>query len=92
MSDEAKVWFLLQKVHHTGLCSSIYALKYSQTTGTTISYTMSANNLSTKTSKLPEYIVKNAGNILVVQVGNESKVGNDIYNEYGSINTGHILS
>ena len=42
MSDEAKVRFLFRKVHHSGLRSSIDALKATQTTGTVISYTMAA--------------------------------------------------
>ena len=37
MSDEAKARFLFQKVQHAGLCSSIDALKATQTTGTVIS-------------------------------------------------------
>ena len=92
MSDEAKVRFLFMQVHHTGIRSSIDDLKSSQTTGTNISYTMAANHLSTATSELPEYISKNARNILGVQVGDGTKGGNGIYNGYGSINTGHIPS
>ena len=45
---------------------------------------------STETSELPEYIAKNAINVSGVQVGDVSKGGDVIYNEYGSINTGHI--
>ena len=56
MSEEAKARFLFRKVQHTGLRSSIDALKASKTTGTTISYTMTTNHLSTETSELPEYI------------------------------------
>ena len=50
MSEEAKVQFPFRKVHHTGLRSSIDALKASQTTGTNISYAMAAKHLSTTTS------------------------------------------
>ena len=53
MSDEAIVRFLFRKVQHTGLRSSINALKASQKTGTTISYTMAANHLSIATSEVP---------------------------------------
>ena len=90
--DEAKVRFLFRKVQHTGLRSSIDALKDSQTTGMTISYTMAENHLSTATSELPEYISNNARKISGVQVGDGAKGGDSIYNGYGSINTGHIPS
>ena len=90
MSDEAKVRFLFRKVQHTGLHSSIDALKSSQTTGMTISYTIVANHLSTATYELPEYISNNARNVSVVQVGDWAKGGYVIYNEDGSINNGHI--
>ena len=83
MSDEAKVRFLFMQVHHTGIRSSIDDLKYSQTTGTTISHTMAENYLSTATSELPEYIAKNARNFSVVQVGDVGKGGDGIYNEDG---------
>ena len=63
MSDKAKVRFLFRKVHHTGLRSSIGALKVSQATGNTISYTMASNHLSAATSELPEYISKSSGNV-----------------------------
>ena len=54
MLKEANVGFLFRKVQHTGLRSSIDALKASQTMGTTISYTMAENHLSTATSELPD--------------------------------------
>ena len=54
MSNEAKVRFLFRKVQHAGPHSSIDDLKSLQTTGTTISYNMAANHLSTATSELPE--------------------------------------
>ena len=92
MSDEAKVKFLFRKVQHTGIRSSINALKYSQTTGTTISYAMAANHLSTANSEIPYYIANNARNVSGVQVGDGAKGGNGIYNEYGSMNTGHVPS
>ena len=49
MSEEAKVRFLFRKVQHTGIHSSIDALKALHTTGKSISYTMAANHLSTAT-------------------------------------------
>ena len=54
MSEEAKIRFLFRKVQHTGLRSYINTLKFSQTAGTIISYTIAANHLSTATSELPE--------------------------------------
>ena len=92
MSDEAKVLFLFRKVQHTGLRSSIDTLKYLQTTGTTIYYTMARKKLSTATSELPEYIAKNTRNVSGGQVGDGTKDGDVIYNGYGTINTGHIPS
>ena len=83
MAEEAKVRLLFRKVQHTRLCSSIEHLKYSQTTGTTISYTMAANHLSAASSKLPYYISKNAINSLVIKVGDGTKGGDGIYNRYG---------
>ena len=83
ISEEAKVRFLFRKVHHTGLRSSINALKASQTTGNIISYTIAAKHFSTTTSKLPDYISKNATNVLGVQVGDVTKGGDGIYNVDG---------
>ena len=91
-SDGVKVRFLFRRVYHTGLHSSIDALIAKKRTGMTIYYTISANQFSTKTSELPEYIAKNARNISGVQVGDGAKGGDGIYNEYESINTGHIPS
>ena len=92
MSEKAKLRFLFRKVQPTGLRSFVDALKDSQTTGTTISYTMAANHLSTTTSELPEYIAKNSINFSGVQVDDGTKGGDGVYNGYGSINTGHIPS
>ena len=82
MSDESKVRLLFRKLQHTGLRSSIHALKYSQTTGTTILYTMAAKTFSTASSELPEYIAKNARNVSGDQEGDVAKGGDVIYNEY----------
>ena len=89
ISDEAKVRFLFRKVQHPGIRSSIDALKAPKTTGTTISYTMAANYLSTATSELPYYISKNARNVSGIQVGDGTKGGDGIYNGDGSMITGH---
>ena len=80
MSDETKVRFLFRKVQHTGIRSSIDALKASQTMGTAILYTMAANHFSTATSELPEYIANNARNVSGVQVGDGTKGEDGIYN------------
>ena len=90
MSNEAKVRFLFRKVQNTGLRSFIDALKASKTMGTTIFYTMAENHFSTATSELPEYIAKNARNVLRVQVCDGTKGGDSIYNGDGYINNGHI--
>ena len=77
MSDESKVRLLFRKLQHTGL------RRYSQTTGTTILYTMAAKTFSTASSELPEYIAKNARNVSGFQVGHGAKGGNGVYNEDG---------
>jgi len=69
MSEESKVRFLFKKVGHTGLRSSIDALKAQKTAGTVITYTMAVNHLSTAVSELPEYLAKNARNVSGVQTG-----------------------
>ena len=81
MSDKANMRLLFQKVQHTGLRGSSQALKYSQTTGTTILYTMAANDFPITTSKITEYIEKNTINVLGVQEGDAAKGGDGIYNE-----------
>ena len=91
MTEEAKVRFLFRKIQHTGLRSSIDALKAQQTAGTEISYTIAANHLTTAVSELPEYISKNSRNISGVQRdGTEAKGSDAIYNADGTINTGRI--
>ena len=60
--------------------------------GVTIFYTTATKHFSTATSELPDYIAKNARKFLGVQVCDVSKGGDVIYNEYVSINTGHIHS
>ena len=90
--EEVKVRLLFRNVQHTGLRSSIDALKSSQTTGKNISYTIAAHYLSTATSEIPEYIEKNARNGSGFQVGDGTNGGDSIHNGDGSINTGHIPS
>ena len=87
MLDEAKMRFLFRKLQHTGLCIFIDSLKASQTTSTTILYTMVANHLSTVTYDLRDYIAMNAINVLEVQIGSGEKGGDGICNEDVSINT-----
>jgi hypothetical protein len=56
--------------------------------GAAVTYTMAANHLSTAVSELPEHIAKNRN---VSGVGtNDKKGSSDIYNDDGSIITGHI--
>ena len=69
MSEEAKVRFIFRKVHHTGIHISVNTLKASQKTGMTIFYTMATNHFSTAKFEITEYIEKNAGNDLGIQVG-----------------------
>lgn len=59
MADNAKVQFLFKKIQRPLLQSAIEALKARQTSGTAITYTMTANRLSTAVSKLPEFLSKN---------------------------------
>lgn len=99
MTEEAKVRFLFKKVQHAGLRSSIDALKATQTTGSEITYTMSANHLSTAVSELPEFLAKQSRMISGLASGggdNDNDAtkadGNGIYKADGSINTGHIPS
>ena len=63
MSEEAKVRFLFKKVEHSGLRSSIDALKALETMGQVITYTMAVNHLVTAVSELPEVLAKSGRNI-----------------------------
>ena len=90
MTDEAKTRFLLKKVQHTGLRGAIEALKAQQTAGTAVTYTMAANHLSTAVSELPEYISKSARNVSLVDATPGQKGSPEIYNDDGTIKTGHI--
>ena len=92
MPDEAKVRFLFKKVQHRDLQPAIAALRAQQTAGTAITYTMAANHLATAVLESPEYISKNRN---ISGVGSNNNANNergssDIYNNDGSIITGHI--
>jgi hypothetical protein len=88
MADDAKTRFLFKKIQHSGLQTAIAALRVQMNLGAAVTYTMAANHLSTAVSELPEHIAKNRN---VSGIGtNEKKGSPDIYNEDGSINTGHI--
>lgn len=94
MTDAAKVRFLFQKVEHTSLKGAIEALRAQQTAGTTITYTMAANHLSTSVSELPEFIAKNR-NISALGTGGSGQGqdnGEGIHNSDGSIRTGFITN
>jgi len=92
MAEEAKVRFFFRKVEHPGLRSSIEALKALETTGTAITYTTAANHITTAVSELPEVISRNTRNISSVAQGDsgDRQGGTSIYNDDGSIKTGHI--
>ena len=95
MPDDAKTRFLFKKVQHSGLRSSIDALKAQQTAGTNITYTMAANHLSTAVSELPEYVAKNQNISAANAKGSDpssEKASSAIYNPDGSVITGHIPS
>ena len=94
MTDAAKVRFLFQKVEHASLKGAIEALRAQQTAGTTITYTMAANHLSTAVSELPEFIAKNR-NISALGTGGADRSqdnGEGIHNSDGSIKTGFIAN
>jgi hypothetical protein len=89
MTDDAKTRFLFKQVQHAGLRGAIEALKAQQTAGVNVTYTMAANHLSTAVSELPEFISKNR-NISAIGTGSGRRGSDDIYNNDGTINTGHI--
>ncbi len=91
MADDARVRFLFQRVQHKDLQHSIEALEAQITAGSAITYTKAANHLSTKVSKLPEYIAKNR-NVSGVATGGNGGDGtsSSIRNADGSINTEYI--
>jgi len=92
MAEEAKVRFLFRKIEHQGLRNSIEALKALETTGTAITYTTAANHIASAVSELPEVISRNTRNISSVAQGDsgDRQSGTGIYNDDGSIKTGHI--
>ena len=81
-------------MEHTSLKGAIEALRAQQTAGTTITYTMAANHLSTSVSELPEFIAKNR-NISALGTGGSGQGqdnGEGIHNSDGSIRTGFITN
>ena len=90
MTEDAKLRFLYSSIHNPGLEAAVEALKVQRAVGLDISYTQAANHLSKAVSELPEYIAKNRS----ISALNADKSGRDgsasIYNEDGSIKTGHI--
>jgi len=88
MPDDAKTRFLFKRVQHSGLRGAIEALRAQMTAGVGVSYTMAANHLSTAVSELPEHLHKNRNVSGVARQGRENSYG--IYNDDGTIKTGHI--
>ena len=89
MTDDAKTRFLFKQVQNASLRGAIKALKAQQTAGVNVTYTMAANHLSTAVSELPEFISKNR-NVAAIGTGSGRRGCDDIYNNDGTINTGHI--
>ena len=89
MTDDAKTRFLFKQVQNASLHGAIKALKAQQTAGVNVTYTMAAKHLSTAVSELPEFISKNR-NVAAIGTGSGRRGCDDIYNNDGTINTGHI--
>ena len=85
MAEDAKIRFLFKKIQHTGLSSTIEAMKAKITTEPpgTVTYTTVANHISTTVSELPDYVARNRS------VSSLSSGSTSIYNADGTINTGH---
>ena len=90
MQEGARIRYLFNQVQHSGLQSSIEALRAQETTGIVLTYPMVANHLSTAVSQLPEYIAKNRNVSGVATAPEANGQANGIYNADGSITTGHI--
>ena len=86
-----KFLFLFNNIQHSGLHSAIEAMKAKITTEITgaVSYTTVANHISTAVSQLPDYLSKNR-NISSIRSDQYNGDISSIYNNYGSINTGHL--
>ena len=94
MTEDAKIRFLFNKVQHSGLQSTVDALKARITTSPvgTITYTTVANHLSTAVSELPEYVSRHRN---ISATGTSPRGGGggqegSVYNSDGSIITGYI--
>lgn len=92
MSKDANIRFLFRKVHHPGLQGAIEALKARLATNDAITYTQAANHISTAVSELLEFLPKNhnISGVSTAKPGSASKGDPSIYNDDGSIITGHI--
>jgi hypothetical protein len=93
MSEDSRIRFLFKKVQHPGLQGAIEALKARLATNDAITYTQAANHISTSVSELPEFLSKNRNisGLYTDKPGSDGKKGDPaIYNDDGSINTGHI--
>ena len=90
MTDDAKTRFLFKQVQNANLRGAIEALKAQQTAGVNVTYTMAANHLSTAVSELPEFISKTTRGVAALGTGSGRRGSDDIYNDDGSIITGHI--
>jgi len=90
MQEGASIWYFFNQIQHSGLQSSIEALKAQEMTGIMLTYLMVDNHLSTAVSQLPDYIanIRNVSGVGTVTNGDVQ--ANGIYNADGSINTGHI--
>lgn len=93
MSEDSRIRFLFKKVQHPGLQGAIEALKARLATNDAITYTQAANHISTAVSELPEFLSKNRNisSIRTDKTGSANTKGDPaIYNDDGSIITGHI--
>ena len=58
MLEDAKLQFLFDRTHHASLQLQVEALKANITTGTLVTYTTDANNLTKAVSQLADYVAK----------------------------------
>jgi len=97
MTEDAKICFLFKKIQHPGLNSAVAAMKAKVTTETagTVTYTTVANHIATAISELPDFLSRNrrvSGVKGKVKVTYGSAATYYLFNQDGSINTGHHTS
>ena len=94
MAEDAKLRFLFKCIQHPDLKLAVAALRVRmETTNDDLSYTQAANHLSTAVSEPPEFISKNRTVTATATTSNVTdKSSSAIYNDDGSIITGHIPS